>query len=393
MKVVCNAVAAKLGGAANYLRCVAHELAIAGPEHEFIWLVPPEYEARGMAPNLRFHTSAAGHQRWWKRTWFDQVELRRLLYRERADVLFSTANFAMLECPVPQVLLVRNALYYSADYWRNIVLRKSWRSRLDLRIRRYWNCVSVRVADVVMAPTNAMMKEVRSSVSFPEEKALVNPYGVQNGLQPARFQDKSDSKDGKPWILLYSSLYGEHKNLSTLFRALIHLAAWGVKFRFVTPADPSQEDARWTCTWREDARLAAEPCLRDSILFTGRLAPEQLAELYRHADVFVQPSSIESFGHPLAEAMAAGLPIVAADSAVNRELAEHGAVYFPPHDAVEFATQIRLVLENATLRARLRAVALQRSRFFSWRRHAHELLAVFDRLTGSPCRGRTGPVL
>src|SRR5208337_643205 len=93
----------------------------------------------------------------WRRLWWEQVTLRRFLRKEKIDALFSTANFAMLGCPVRQILLVRNALYFSKLYQQMFLGKHRWHERLAFALRRWLILRSVRSADVVMAPTQAML--------------------------------------------------------------------------------------------------------------------------------------------------------------------------------------------------------------------------------------------
>ena len=75
--------------------------------------------------------------------------------------------------------------------------------------------------------------------------------------------------------------------------------------------------------------------LRDRVHFTGTLDPAALPDLYASCDAFVFPSPTETQGLVLAEAMAAGLPIVAVDTPVNREvLAGFGRLVPPDPQAV-----------------------------------------------------------
>src|SRR5205807_9572774 len=121
---------AKMGGAANYIRTVAHELPDAD-QHEFFCLVPESQAKaiREIAPHIRVIGSNIADQSFLQRLWFDQVELPRILRRERIDVLFSTANFATLFCPCRQLLLVRNSLYFSSVYRSKILPHKPWKDR------------------------------------------------------------------------------------------------------------------------------------------------------------------------------------------------------------------------------------------------------------------------
>jgi glycosyltransferase involved in cell wall biosynthesis len=99
-----------------------------------------------------------------------------------------------------------------------------------------------------------------------------------------------------------------------------------------------------------------------------------LPALYHSSDIFVFSSYTESFGHPLVEAMAAGLPIVAADVPSSRELCGDAAVYFAPFDVRACADALRKVADSPELAADLRAKATVRATEFTWERHVCELM-------------------
>jgi len=196
LRVLVNAVSAKMGGAANYIRHLALEMA-AWPGLECIFVVPEqEAKALGEINGIRVIASSASHAGPLRRLWFDQVTLRHLDIREKTDVLYSTANMGMLFPPCRQVLLVRNALHFS-DYYLSVLLpREGWRARLENWLRRQLISGSVRSSDVVITPTRAMLNEVMRFISIPEDpwvnssceaqvRSLLSrvPYGL--GITPA----------------------------------------------------------------------------------------------------------------------------------------------------------------------------------------------------------------
>src|SRR6266576_4327342 len=232
MHVLLNAVAAKMGGAANYIRILARELSFVD-QHKFLFLVP-EAEATAineLAPHICAISSNIAEQPFPRRLWFDQVELPRILRRERIDVLFSTANFATFFCPCRQLLLVRNSLYFSSLYRAKISPHKSWKTRTGEALRRWLVCRSAMASDVVLTPSQAMLDELRTAVD--PRGGLVNHYGVD----PQRFRptEKAFAEDGSV-SLVFTSLYSEHKNLGTLFRAVLELETSGQKCRLITTA-------------------------------------------------------------------------------------------------------------------------------------------------------------
>ena len=102
-------------------------------------------------------------------------------------------------------------------------------------------------------------------------------------------------------------------------------------------------------------------------VFTGRLSGEELSEAYASADLFVFPSTTDTFGQVLLEAMASGLPVVAAEAGPTREVvgAEAGA-FVPPGDDAALAAEIFRLATDPAGRSHMAAAALRAARKRSW---------------------------
>ncbi|MGA8807718.1 MAG: glycosyltransferase family 1 protein [Thermoanaerobaculia bacterium] len=107
--------------------------------------------------------------------------------------------------------------------------------------------------------------------------------------------------------------------------------------------------------------------------------PAQLASIYRNAELFVFPSIYEGFGFPLLEAMAYGIPSIAARSSSLPEIGGDAALYFAPRDSRELEAQMERVLTDAALRAQLSAAGVARAAEFRWDVAAAHTLAVLRR--------------
>ncbi|MBZ5524457.1 MAG: glycosyltransferase family 4 protein [Acidobacteriia bacterium] len=373
MRVLINAISAKMGGASNYLKEIAIQLASRNSRDEFVFLLPPERipAIQSLFPGAEVIGSNQAGAGVLARLWFDQITLRRMIREKRIDCLFSSADFGMLKAPCRQVLLVRNSVYFFAMYLEQYGGRRPWKARLSDRFRRWLVCRSVTSADFVMTPSRAMLDELCRWVTVPETKGFANYYGVSHSrFSPRKFQEQ---KSG-PWNLLFVSLYTDHKNLGTLLRGLEVLTRRGEDVHLSTTADPHWPAARITQSWVEDARLADSPLIRERVHFVLTDAAAAPKNLYAACDIFVYPSVVESFGHALAEAMSSGLPIIAADVATNRELCGSAALYFSPFDPGELAARVQSVIADPVLRRRLGEAALTRSRLFRWEQHVDVLL-------------------
>jgi glycosyltransferase involved in cell wall biosynthesis len=78
--------------------------------------------------------------------------------------------------------------------------------------------------------------------------------------------------------------------------------------------------------------------------------------------------------------MAAGLPVVAADMAVNREVCEEAGRYFAPFEPADCAQSIITLLSDDEQRQDMKDTSLNRAQHFSWKRYASELVHIFQSL-------------
>lgn len=106
----------------------------------------------------------------------------------------------------------------------------------------------------------------------------------------------------------------------------------------------------------------------------------RLATIYERAEAFVFPSLYEGFGFPLLEAMARGVPSIAARSSSLPEIGGDAALYFDPRDVAALTAQLTRVLGDASLRDDLAQRGRARAAEFRWERAAKETLEVFRRV-------------
>jgi glycosyltransferase involved in cell wall biosynthesis len=81
--------------------------------------------------------------------------------------------------------------------------------------------------------------------------------------------------------------------------------------------------------------------------------------------------------------MASGLPVIASDLAVHREICRDAAVYFPRFSSENFAEAVVQVLRSEEASKRMVAIGLERAHFFSWKTHVERVLELSERLIES----------
>jgi glycosyltransferase involved in cell wall biosynthesis len=116
-------------------------------------------------------------------------------------------------------------------------------------------------------------------------------------------------------------------------------------------------------------QVARHP-FRERITMPGRVTDEDLRTLYREATVFCLPSRYEGFGLPALEAMAAGVPVVAAAAGAIPEVVGDAALLVAAGDTDALARGLERVLADAPTASRLVAAGGARASGFTWDRCA-----------------------
>jgi glycosyltransferase involved in cell wall biosynthesis len=263
-------------------------------------------------------------------------------------------------------------------YIKNV---RDLRVRFHVWVRRQLSLKMIRRSDAILFPTQAMRDLVESHLSLDGLRSLVVPYGCDVAAFRQRAKETAwlpeSIRRERRRFLLNVSHYCAQKNFTVLFRALAVLRRKGFLRPLVLTARLKRAP---NCNFREDQAVIAQEHLEGQVVQLGAIAREHIPTLYQMAGLFVFPSYVESFGHPLVEAMAAGLPIVAADTPVNREICGPAAVYAGPFDAEDWAAQIKKLAETPARCEQLREACRARVSRFSWRAHVEAVLKASEEI-------------
>jgi glycosyltransferase involved in cell wall biosynthesis len=180
---------------------------------------------------------------------------------------------------------------------------------------------------------------------FDASKLKILPRGLDTKLfQPARrdsaFFEKFGASNGQI-RLLYVGRISREKDLDLLADAYRRLREEGLPVQlFVVGHGPYSE-----------ALAKALP----EAFFTGYLKGTELATAYASADVFVFPSTTDTFGNVILEAQASGLPVVVSDSGGPKELVADQAngLITRSHDVEDLTRAIRALVTDRALRERM----------------------------------------
>jgi glycosyltransferase involved in cell wall biosynthesis len=180
---------------------------------------------------------------------------------------------------------------------------------------------------------------------FEPHKLKILPRGLDTELfHPTRrdpaFFEKFGAKNGQV-RLLYVGRVSREKDLDLLVESYRKLREQGLSVQlFIVGHGPYSE--------------ALHKALPEAF-FTGYLSGEDLASAYASADIFVFPSTTDTFGNVIIEAQASGVPVVVSDAGGPKELVEdnQNGLITKSHDVDDLTRAIRQLVVDADRRKRM----------------------------------------
>ncbi|MEE2679552.1 MAG: glycosyltransferase family 1 protein [Myxococcota bacterium] len=372
---------ARRGGGFTYLVNVIPELARLAPEARFLVAAGDEQVADSIprADNVEVR-------------FLGQLGLRdrlRFTYREAAaqaaewgaDVYFSAGELAPIDARCPTIAAFRNPNVFTLGKGQGL----SWKQRARLVALNGLARLSARNCDRVLFVSEDSARWIGDSIGLPENRRRV----VYHGIDPAPWREATKPARERSFILSVSSIY-PYKNYVRLIRAYAEMARRLPDVPELVIVGDNQDSA-----YAREMQQARHETgdLAEMIHILGEVPYQEVKSFYKEASLFVFPSHLETFGHPLLEAMASECPLVAADIPVFREIAGDAAVYGDPFDERSMANAMESALTSVSAHTLLVKRGRDRVAQFSWERSARNLLTLFSEVAAesrSPAHSRGG---
>jgi alpha-1,3-rhamnosyl/mannosyltransferase len=248
------------------------------------------------------------------------------------------------------------------------------------RLRRWFYAASARRARAVVTDSTFSAREIHLAYGIPPECITVVPLGVDPFFSPAASDQQPPSPAMAPYVLHVGDLHARRR-LGLLLDATL----------MARMRHPSLAALRLVLVGRDHDQAAMliarakEAGAPDAIDVRGSVSDAELLAAIRGAAAFVYASRYEGFGLPLLEAMACGVPVVAAAEASVPEVVGDAGRLVTDADAIRFADALSSLLLDPAERERLRRVGLERAAVFTWERTARLTADVYARVArGEP---------
>jgi glycosyltransferase involved in cell wall biosynthesis len=312
--------------------------------------------------------------------WREQVGLSLQSARDGIELLHSPCLTAPLMLGCPSVITIHDMIWlfpkkYSQSkagslQWKLI----EWYNRL---IPRY----ASKRASAIITVSQVSKEDIATQLKIEPDLIFVTSEAANQSFQPIKEKGPGQAFRKKHGLhfrfILAIGSADPRKNLETLVRAYAMLPDFlQAAYHLVIV---------WTAPVLAPAisKLVTSLGLDDQVQFLNKISNEDLVLLYNEASLFVFPSLYEGFGLPLLEAMACGVPVVAANTSSIPEIAGDAARLFDAKDPQELSRTMAQVLGDEDVKTNMVKKGFQRSATFSWEKCAHETLSVYSKVLSS----------
>jgi glycosyltransferase involved in cell wall biosynthesis len=341
-------------GIGNYVLGMLRGLTEAGPEHEvvaFSAVAPPgkrriDQELDGVPVRRRLVLVPPKSHYWrtaWSRLGHGPVEwlVGPLDVFHFSDWMYPPQRHGVRATTIHDLFPLRHPDWVHPQTYR-------------MHSRKYAH--AAQTCDLIVVNSEFTAGEVIDLLGFPRERICVAYPGIGPSFRP-----DGPSRDlGGPYVFTVATLE-RRKNLETLLMAMTLVRKRHPELRLALAGAPG---------WQAPS-LDAE-----DVLPFGYVDDDELATLYRGAEVFVYPSRFEGFGIPIVEAMACGTPVVASAHGSLDEASGQAAVRADPETPEAIASAIERALAAAdTLVAR----GTEHARRFTSRAQGETVLRGYGR--------------
>jgi glycosyltransferase involved in cell wall biosynthesis len=118
--------------------------------------------------------------------------------------------------------------------------------------------------------------------------------------------------------------------------------------------------------------------LANLIITPGYIPSSDMPLMYNCSSLFLYVSLRESFGLPVLEGMACGVPVITSDIPAIREVGGDAAAFVDPENTEAIAERISSLLADHEQQKLLTQMGLERAKLFSWRRSAQKLIELYE---------------
>ncbi len=331
-----------------------------------IYIKPDSDRCLTETPNFKIVELPAfgGYPMW------EQWALPRAVEDWKPDILHCTSNTAPLNTSAKLVITLHDIIFLEKGHEEG-TKNKSFYQKMGKYYRKLVVPPVLKKATKIITVSRFEQKRITEALQLPADKLIAVYNGFSNHFYPRETDASVINKYGLPAkYFFFLGNTDPKKNTQRVLEAYnAYLKQTSNPAKLVI-ADLKEEFISHFDVWK-DADF------RKNIVLLGYVFNTDLPAIYSMADIFLYPSLRESFGIPILESMACGVPIITSNTSAMPEIAGDGALLVDPFDEKDILNKILLLENNPEIALKQREYGLERVNLFSWRKTAEDVLEIY----------------
>jgi glycosyltransferase involved in cell wall biosynthesis len=308
--------------------------------------------------------------------YWEQVLLPAEIKKNKIDLLHCTSNTAPIYASVPTVITLHDIIYLE-----KVNFTKGTLYQIFGNFYRRWNVPKVvKNASKILTVSDYERDRILQHFNFSKEQVVTAYNGVGDAFKKIEdvtllqaIKKKYDLPDEYVFFLGNTD---PKKNVEGVLKSLSVLRKQNkLSFRLLM----LDIDRNYL---QSLAAKIGDPEILNHITFCGYVPNYELPAIYSMAKLFLYPSLRESFGIPILEAMACGIPVITSNTSSMPEVAGDAAIKVDPYNPEEIAVAIDNLINDNGKREEISAKGLARAAQFTWKNNAIKTLNIYKTLIG-----------
>jgi glycosyltransferase involved in cell wall biosynthesis len=342
-------------------------------ENEYFIFVKPDQDNQVLkeTPNFKIVPLEGGSYPMW-----EQIALPKAAGEAGCQILHCTSNTAPLNCKIPLVVTLHDIIYMESNYLRILTGSATPYQKFGNVYRKLVVPRVVKMSCKIITVSHFEKNRIAEFFGMKGDNRLTAVYnGVSEHFKPVT--DESELKRVKDKYRLPEHFFfflgntDPKKNTKGTLKAFSDfLKQTGTDYKLVM-LDYDRSELEKLLDEIGNKQLI------DRIVLTGYVINTDLPAIYCQSKVFLYPSLRESFGIPMLEAMACGVPVITSKTSSMPEVAGNAALIIDPFKPEEITEALVKLVKDEDLRVRLIAEGLIQAARFSWKAMAQSVLEIY----------------
>lgn len=303
---------------------------------------------------------------------WEQVHLPKAIKKHQLDILHCTANTAPLSVRLPLVLTLHDIIYLE-----HVDFKGTAYQNIGNLYRRWLVPKIVKKAALVLTVSQFEKENIQKRLRLADDKVQVLYNGVSARFNTDYSVERVEAFRRKYNLpghyIMFLGNTAPKKNTLNVIKAFVDFCLSNNEMQLVL-LDYKKELVE------KALEELKQPSLINRFVFPGYVPHSEIPLMYNAATIFLYPSLRESFGLPILEAMACGVPVITSATSSMPEVAGDAALLVDPFQYKDIAAAMHNLAANEDLRKSLKEKGLERVKQFTWKASAEKLLSIYRSL-------------